>query len=290
VLSTRYVLDFSVGVAVVPPTDLTVTNGKVFPAIDKYLDTTEVTWTDAEEYARVDLRITDSLGNRVRQWNSVTSGVVWDGRRADGRQLPNGTYEFRVRSFDAVGNRAWSEPVPVRVSDKVLVTKTRSVTVTPEGSRVPEGGNVGRCSKWMVPSKHGWPGSASHLSNVRCVEDAAASEAWTVHETTLAKAVSYRRVQLSWYGGPTKGERCVRTDVECDRALATIYESDGDAVGWVHTLDYLTAQHVDYWARAADVVRDQRRVRWGLYVNGGNRYDVKSFTLRYKADVLVNPS
>lgn len=284
VLSNSYVRDFSVDVDVVPPTDLAVTNRKVYPATDKYLDTTKVTWTDVEEYTRVDLRVTDSLGKQVRLWRDVTSGVVWDGRKGDGKQLPNGTYELRVRSFDAFGNRAWSEPVTVQVSDKVLVTRTRSVTLTPKASRNPERGFIGDCSRVRFPSVHGWAGSASYLSNALCDEGYEASVVSTVHQAQLPAAVKYRKVQLAWYGGPTKATRS-------DRGRATLYKSDRVTFywpDWIYSLRYLTAQHLP-WVPAAEVL-DGRWVTWAFATDSGNRYDVKSFTIRYKADVLVKPS
>jgi len=115
------------------------------------------------------------------------------------------------------------------------------------------------------------------------------SVVWTIHRTELPDAVKYRQVQLSWFGGPTDSTGCANVNVSCDVGLATLYEKDGSAVQWFSTRDYLTTQYTE-WAPAADVLRSGRRVKWAMSVRGGNRYDVKKFTIIYRADVLVSPS
>jgi hypothetical protein len=205
--------------------------------------------------------------------------AVWDGRNDEGDLVSAGAYSIRLRGRDLAGNQAWSDAVALTVSRKMLVSRTRSVNVTPKAARV-SGGDIGRCSAWRVPSLHKWVGSASYLSNVKCQSTYARSVVWTVQRIKLPAALKYRKVQLSWYGGPTYSWTG-------DTALATVYDEDGHAVQWFSSVDYLTAQHLP-WYPAAGIVKDGK-VGWGFSASDGNRYDVKKFTITYRADVLVNP-
>lgn len=288
-LFTPYPVAFEVDLDVMAPTGLAPSAPSVYPHPDGYRDTAALTWSDAEPYAQVDLQVRNAADATVRLMTDVASGVAWDGRDDAAGLVPAGLYSVRLRAYDDLGNRVWTAPLQIRVSHKVLVTRTQSVTVKPKATRV-EGGDIGDCSRWRVPSLHGWPRSASHLSNVRCNGGTGdRSVVWTIHSTQLPAAVKYRRVQLSWFGGPTISKGCESVNVSCDVGVATLYEKDGSAVQWFATRDYLVTQYVA-WAPAADVVRTGRRVKWAMSVSGGNRYDVKKFTLIYRADVLVDPA
>jgi hypothetical protein len=164
----------------------------------------------------------------------------------------------------------------VNVNDAKVVTVTRAVTVTPSGSRI--GGRVGACSTRRTPSLHGWAGSTSYLSNNRCRTTFDASIVWTVNRVRLASAVKYRWVRLGWYGGPT-------TASTHDRASAAVYGVDnGTPQGWFNSLDFMAGQYLPSLP-ASQVVKD-RYVSWGFQTDRGNRYDVKSFTITYRSDVL----
>lgn len=278
-ISSSYPLPFAVDLDVLPVTDLALTTAILYPQPDGYLDTLQVSWTAAADHARVDLVVQNASGQTVRFGPDVQSGVVWDGRdNADALVVP-GDYSILVRARDAAGNQAWSAPIPLKVSDKIVATRTRSVTVRPKASL--DSARVGSCSRWKTPSVHGWPGSASYLSNVKCPGGYLKSRVWTIHTVELPAAVRYRKVRLGWFGGPTKAG-------SHHTAIATLYKEDGvSAYGWYASLDYLTGQHLP-WTPAGEILQDGV-VEWALAVSGGNRYDVKSFTIRYRADVLVNP-
>ncbi len=287
-LTASYPLAFAIDLTVPPATDVAATLSALYPMQDGYLDSTEITWTEAESYARVAVEVRLAGGDRVRLMDDVASGVEWDGRDDDGDFVANGNYEIRVRVQDAVGNRSFSAPVPVTVSNKILVTRTKTITVTPQASVTDF--NIGSCSRLKIPSAHGWAGSAGYLSNVRCKStDPVKSNAWTIHRVTLPQVIEFRSIRLSWYGGPTKYEgKCKSKSVFCDTAYGTLYKADGvTAAKWTLSQDYLTTSNTP-WVPAVDILQDHD-VEWGFAANGGNRFDVKKFVIAYKADVLVNP-
>lgn len=278
-VSSSYDAAFTVDRVALAPTTLTVTRAVIFPNPDGYKDDTAVSWVDQEDYGRVDLQVRDASGKQVRLIRDVAPGpAAWDGRNGAGNLVREGTYSLRLRGIDPFGNQAWSPAVTIRVDDRRLVTQTRSVTVTPKGSFVR--GQVGRCSARKVPSVHGWPGSASHLSNNRCRRGFAASVVWSLHQVRLPRAVKYRTVRLGWYGGPTRA-------ASKDWAIGVLYPSDGSEPEWYRSLDYMTGQHLPFVP--ANGVLDGRTAYLGLQTHEGNKYDIKTFTLRYRADVLVEP-
>ena len=280
---TPYSLPFSIDLSAEPVADVALSVPTLYPSPDGYRDTVGVSWTAGEEYTRVDVEVRRTGGSVVRLLGDVAGGVVWDGRNNKGNVVAEGSYELRVRAQDVAGNRAWSPAVPITVSDKVVATRTRSVTVSATASRMTDRGGTGDCSRLRIPSWHGWSGSISYLSNTRCDGDFEASRVWTVHLLKLPAAVAYRKVRLGWYGGPTRAQTL-------DVARATLYKQDGLTAywpAWVYSVNYLTGQHLP-WVPAGQVMNG-RQVKWAFGADSGNRYDVKNFTITYRADVLVEP-
>lgn len=63
-------------------------------------------------------RLTDGAGTEVNGWTwigSAKKSLVWDGRDAEGRLVPDGTYEYTVMATDLAGNVGISTPVTVTV-------------------------------------------------------------------------------------------------------------------------------------------------------------------------------
>lgn len=248
-----------------------------YPYVDGYRDTTKLDYTGPELYSRIDFVVRNAANTVVRTKQIlVPADASWNGRNDAGSRVPDGSYTVRIRVIDTLGNVAVSQtPATVTVSSKKLVTVTKAVTVTPKASRV--GGVTGACSTRRTPSAHGWAGSTGYLSNTRCHTTFKASIVWTLNKIKLASAVRYHWARLGWYGGPTRAPTH-------DRAIATLYRTDGTAVGWYSSLDYMAAQYIPSVKGSAVV--DGGYLSWGFQADRGNRYDVKSFTITYKADIL----
>ena len=71
--------------------------------------------TDEERWVGT---LTDSPGETVKSWNWIATApesLVWDGRDAEGRLVPDGEYRYTLSAVDAAGNRGASLPVTVTV-------------------------------------------------------------------------------------------------------------------------------------------------------------------------------
>ena len=274
--STYAPKSFTVDTTAQAPPTLTATPGTFYPYVDGYRDTTKLSYTGQEPYSRVDLFVRNAANATVRAKQIlVPADASWNGRNNVGSRVPAGVYNVFVRVIDSVGNLSYSPTASVTVSDKKLLTITRAVTVTPKASIVT--GVTGACSTRRTPSLHGWAGSTGYLSNTRCRTTFAASRVWTHNQVHLPSAVTYHWVRLGWYGGPTKA-------ATRDRAIATLYGTDNTAQGWFSSVDYMAAQYIPS-VKGSRVVK-AGDVSWGFQTDRGNRYDVKSFTITYRADVL----
>jgi len=278
VVSSAYNQLFAVDSTGLAPTTLTPSFTTFYPYVDGYRDSTKFTYTGREPYSQIDLMVWNSANPPVLVRTKpvlVAADRSWNGRNDAGARVPEGSYTVRIRVLDTLGNIGFSPAATVTVSNKKLVTVTKAVTVTPKASRV--SGVTGACSTRRTPSAHGWAGSTGYLSNTRCKTTFKASIVWTLNRVRLANAVTYRWVRLGWYGGPTRA-------ATHDRAIATVYGTDAQAQGWYSSLDYMAAQYIPS-VKGSKVV-DGGYVSWGFQADRGNRYDVKSFTITYRADVL----
>jgi flagellar hook assembly protein FlgD len=268
---------FTVDSTALAPVTLTPSFTTFYPYVDGYRDATKLSYTSREPYSRVDFVVRNAADTVVRtKLISVATDASWNGRDDAGVRVPEGSYTVVLRVIDALGNIGFSPPATVRVNDAKLVTITRDITVTPKASRV--GGQVGACSALRTPSVHGWAGSTSYLSNTKCRRTFKASIAWTHNRVHLPSAVKYRWVRLGWFGGPTRA-------ASHNRASAALYAPDySTPQGWFRSLDYLAGQYLPT-VPASQVLNDGY-VHWGFQTGSGNRYDVKSFTITYRADVL----
>ena len=267
---------FTVDTTAQAPPALTPSFSTFYPYVDGYRDTVKLNYTGQEPYSRVDFVVRNAANVIVRTKQIlVPADASWNGRNNVGSRVPAGTYTVLIRVYDALGNLDFSPMATVTVSDKQLATITKSVTVTPKASRV--GGVVGACSTRRTPSLHGWAGSTGYLSNTRCRTTFKASIVWSLNRIHLPSAVTYHWVRLGWYGGPTKA-------ATRDQAIATLYGTNSAALGWYSSLDKMAAQYIPS-VKGSRVV-DDGDVSWGFQTDRGNRYDVKSFTITYKADVL----
>lgn len=276
VSSTYAAQPFTVDNTALAPVSLTPTFATIYPYDDAYRVSTKLNYTGREPYSAVDFVVRNAANDVVRTKQILApADAVWNGRDDAGVRVPAGHYTVRIRVYDAVHNLGFSPAAEVAVSAKKVVTVTKAITVTPAASRID--GQTGSCSTRRTPSAHGWAGSTGYLSNTRCRNGFNASIVWTLNRVKLASAVKYYWVRLGWFGGPTRA-------ATHDRAIATLYGTDSSAQGWFSSLDYLAGQYIPQLAGSKVVKAGY--VSWGFQADRGNRYDVKSFTITYKADVL----
>lgn len=276
VSSTYAPMPFVIDTAALAPLSLTPSVSTFYPYVDGYRDSVKLNYTGQEPYSRVDYVVRNAANTIVRTKRILAAAdASWNGRNNVGSRVPAGSYTVLIRVIDSLGNIGFSPAATVTVSDKKLVTITKAVTVTPKASRI--GGVVGACSTRRTPSAHGWAGSTGYLSNTRCRTTFKSSIVWSLNRTHLPSAVTYHWVRLGWYGGPTRA-------ATRDQAIATLYGTNSSALGWYSSLNVMAAQYIPS-VKGSRVV-DDGDVSWGFQTDRGNRYDVKSFTITYKADVL----
>ena len=67
--------------------------------------------------------LNDAGGAPVRRWEWIAvnpESLVWDGRDAEGRLVPDGDYRYSLSAVDEAGNRGSSPPVTVRIDTRAV--------------------------------------------------------------------------------------------------------------------------------------------------------------------------
>ncbi len=266
---------------------VTTSATEVFPAVDGYLDTVEVTATgQSEAWQPVTFQVQDSHGAVVRteEHADTTPGEAvfeWDGRDDAGDVVPEGEYSFVVLAQDSVGNE--SNPVSggsVTVSHQRLVAKRFTRAISATDSLIAR--SVGRCSVLRRPSAHRWRESIGLLSGYRChsrrARDLLVS---TVHSVQLPRVTGpgrYWSINVKAYGGAALTRR---------RSTGTIrYFAADRRSGSVRTLSRRVGYHAGYTRHATGLVRSDGTFRWGTYTTGYRQYDVKHFVVTLSYAVL----
>jgi hypothetical protein len=221
-------------------------------------------------------------GKVMRVVDLVTKGTrsayfVWNGRTKGGRLAPAGRYQLVVRSEDTVGNRRTQALNPrtfgIQLSHKELVAKTWRRTVSAQRSVFRD--DSGRCSVLRKPGVRRWAGSVGYYSQQRCKGSGMRSRmAAAVHRVRLPAAPRYGTVQISAYGGEARP----RTG---HRASFGYFLRDG-SVSKANVLGYAVGNHATTRRRAAALMNSKRQVHWSVATAYGQKYDVKSFTVRLK--------
>ena len=104
-------------------------------AFIEYKDTISLKYSGLSEPAGVKVMIyRDGARKPIRSWsvgfdgNGGSGSTTWNGRRKDGSLAPAGTYEFRFRFRDRVGNIRKTARVGFHLSHKRLVARTTAIT------------------------------------------------------------------------------------------------------------------------------------------------------------------
>lgn len=78
-------------------------------------------------------KLTDNTGNDVNGWTWIElaeDNLIWDGRDAEGRLVPDGTYIYTLEAVDRAGNASVSSPIAITVdTSSVEASVTASLDV-----------------------------------------------------------------------------------------------------------------------------------------------------------------
>lgn len=256
--------------------------GTFHPAKDGYRDSVKLIGRINERLTILGVQITNAAGKSVKKISSPQSGpglvgVSWNGTDRRGRRVPAGTYQFRFSMQDTAGNRGTSGRSKVTVSDKRLVKKSGSKTVSAIGSSVRK--VVGACSDVFSPGARGWKGSIGYYSDYYgCSYYDTDYLASVDHATTVPQAIRYGSMRIDTYGGKS-------LNAYNDVAAIIYYTADGSLSNVGRVLG-----SAPQWWKGPSVgpkfITQGGRIKWLAGNTGGNYYDIRSFAIHYTYYVL----
>lgn len=283
--------DFDVDHAA-PQLSLSLGATSFYPATDGYRDRLAIRYSTSEQVdQRVEVR--NSAGTLVRTLATGTLGsdhtgairtITWDGRSPAGRVVPAGSYTVRFQAVDRVV-RTTTVTRSVAVSHKRLVQKTWQRTFR-AGSVIARGGVlVSSCSTLRRPARSDWPGSLGLHSQTKC--GAAHSPITVLHRAAVPKAFDgrYGRLQVWLYGGGARGLSGGGRDAKLDLGYASTAGPLAQRVRFGGAI----GSHAGRSAYAPNFVHDKAgtpHVKWLVGVNGGSKYDVRTYTVKLTYFVL----
>ena len=254
--------------------------GTLYPVRDSYRDTTRIEGTLGEPVRWLELQVRSPSGTvvltkRVERRPAGPAYVVWNGRSERGRVVPSGTYTARLVAQDHAGNRATSAALRLVVSDKSLVRRAGSVTVTAPGSL--DETFTDDCSQVFQHTdgqRKGWMG---YFSSGTCTS----GDAYAIgdHQVRLPAAVRYGRVGVSAYGGRDD-------DRFRDSARIAYYDDLANLTATEFRLGPALGTYTGPSVRAERHLIRHRTFRWSTFTTGVNWYDVQRYRVRYTYYVL----
>ncbi|WP_154402594.1 FlgD immunoglobulin-like domain containing protein [Nocardioides speluncae] len=270
-----------------PTLSLSLGTTSVYPATDGYRDRLTIRYGTSEQVSqRVDIR--NAAGTVVRTLATGTLGsghsgaartITWNGRDSADNVVPAGSYTVRFDGVDRVGRSA-TVARSVTVSHKKLVQKTWQRVVR-AGDAVARGGAiVGSCSSLRRPARSDWPGSLGLHSRTKC-QRAADSPVTVLQRAAVPKAFEgrYGRLQIWLYGGGARGLSGGGRGARIDLGYASTAGPLAQRVRFGGTV----GSHAGRSAYAPNFVHAKfgsPYVKWLVGVNGGSKYDVRSYTLK----------
>lgn len=198
----------------------------------------------------------------------------------DGQIVPEGEYQIAITGRDDYGNATqWSGAVEVShkrirtVTAKDTIKAARAMTGTPY---------VGSCSTLAKPAKGEPKGSLGFYSQTKCRSTDKRSVVAAYHGVYLPKAFQgrYSWVRVTLHGGPAtkaRGNYIVHGYLH-PRTKKVIYTRvfrKGDKAHRGKQFDHI-------WDRT----KDRPYTVWYTGLTAGSRYDVRSFTIEVKYQVL----
>lgn len=255
-----------------------------YPVKDGYKDHTVLSVRTSEPLDYIAALVTNQAGRTVaagdaHNVNASRITFTWNGTNPRRTLVPAGTYYYQWVLRDRAGNTTVTGKRKVVVSDKRLLKRTGTKTVTAAGSFVLN--LSGACSELFSPGVRNWAGSVGYYSNyddcayyTDSTDDLAAAE----HAAWLPKAVKYGSVRINTYGGRALNKYK-------DHAALLYYTGAGD----VTSTGKVLGPAVGWWngpSAGARFISKTGRVKWAVATQNVNLYDVKKFTLHYTDWVL----
>jgi flagellar hook assembly protein FlgD len=262
--------------------------GTVFPVKDGYKDTIAFKAQVLEQLGAGVLTIKNSKGRVVRTISAGSSSggylrATWNGRRANGKVVPPGTYRASFSAQDVAGNLGRSKSTAFTVSDAYLVRRTYAKTVGAYASII--GGIVGSCS--AIGRIDRWPGALGYYSLYRyytgrsCNPSAEATDAALGrHVVAVPRAVRYGKVRVDVWGASVPGYR--------DVGVLLYERRDGDLVAG-KVIGPAKGWHAGTSVSASSLVSN-RRFRWWFGTVEGHWYDVQKYRVTLRYFVLYDPT
>lgn len=263
----------------------TTATPKIFyPYVDRYLDSTVLTTTVDEPVVQTWLTIKNAAGTTVR---TITGSgakskvrLTWSGRTAAGKAVPDGRYSITSMVQDQAGNRTIRTGGTVVVSNKKLVYRTSTRTLTADGAAQTFYYD-GRCTAVYGNARPGvWPTSSlefvSRRSTATCPKGPP-YYAFTENRFTLPTAVKYSTFSISTYGGGS----IQGTGHRDDKGELDYLMRDDNTIGTTYVLPATTGSHAGPTVRAPEYLVNGNQVRWLAGTSDGNWYDIRGFTVRW---------
>ena len=250
-------------------------NKTVFPVNDKYKDSTRLSARVNEDLAKAKVEIRKVGGPVVRTLNlgredKGSMSVNWNGRKANGDVVPKGRYTYQFIGSDRSGLTGKSDAKRLTVSDKRLVKRRISKTLSAWGSKIDQ--FAGSCSSIVRVGSSG-VGLRSNSKRDGCTDRPSA--AVTVHKLHIGKAFRYGSIQVSVYGGKTASRPGRAVMFYYDKSGATAQQRLGSAVQW----------HSGHKVALENFI-NRGNFFWAVGTANGYWYDIRQFKVTYTVTFL----
>lgn len=256
----------------------------VYPYVDRYKDTTKVSFRLSEPVSRVQMRVYNRYGSLVRivatgaRPTAGATTVTWNGRNGAGAGVPAGSYTYRLETVDVAGNERITPAYSIAVSSKKLVARTGSKVVSAYGSV--HDLFIGDCSSLYHPGRTSWADSIGYYSDWDCSSTYAGDDlAAASHQYTLPAAVRYGTVRVAAYGGSATSYP--------DGAAVLYYDRFGEVSSTGKALGAADSTYTGPTVAAPDYLIGGRTMRWLAGTVNMDWYDIRSFTVTWTYYVLA---
>ncbi len=266
-----------------------VSSPTFFPVDDGYQDLTRVAYDSDVPGVDLVVTVTDSDDHEVRtDTGSVDASGhgswAWDGRDDASLLQPAGDYTVTVSD---ASDTTSSDSTTVTLDRARLVTRTFRKEVKATRSTIDR--QVGRCSTLRRPAARGWSGSLGYYANTRCRHSGRPSVVATVNGVLVPQALRdpdygsfYRGVVVKTYAGAARNRGR-------SKAVLQYWNRRDDQWFAIERMPSALGTHAGRRAPSAPMIfanHGNPYLLWSLFTANGNRYDVKSFTVVLKYQVL----
>ncbi len=246
----------------------------VYPVKDGYRDTTALSVKVDEQAKTLTAQVSNAKGSTV--WKKSKSAVgpgkvrfTFGGRSTSGQRLDPGAYRFSFVAKDKAGNVSASKSNRIKVSSKRL-SKPKQATKTVTAEKSVDGWSAAEGDTCSGVYRSGWAPGA--LVWDACV----GGGVFTLHHVGIPEAVKYGRGRVATYArgyGTSPGY--------------LYYVDDRDDLIGPTKLGPATGTHTGDSVKITSRLLKGKSLRWVLLVEGGARYEAKTFTVTWTYYTLV---